>query len=64
MDGFVVTQLLYVASELGIAAALADGPKTGAEVAAAVGRRRRRATRVLRGLALEDVVVETTAASR
>ena len=59
MDGFVVTQLLYVASELGIAEALADGPKTGAELAAAVGADAGALTRVLRGLALEDVVVES-----
>ena len=58
MDGFVVTQLLYVASELGLAEALADGPRTGAELAAAVGADAGALTRVLRGLALEDVVSE------
>ena len=58
MDGFVTTQLLYVASELGVGRALADGPRTGAEVAEAVRCRRGRADAVLRGLALEDVVEE------
>ncbi len=58
MDGYVVTQLLYVASELGVAEALADGPLTGEEVAAAVGADAGALTRVLRGLALEDVVEE------
>jgi SAM-dependent methyltransferase len=58
MDGFVTTQLLYVASELGVARVLADGPRTGAEVAAEVGADAAALTRVLRGLALEDVVIE------
>ena len=58
MDGFVTTQLLYVAAKLGVAEALADGPRTGAEVAAAVGADAGAITRVLRGLALEDVVTE------
>ena len=58
MDGFVVTQLLYVASELGVAQALADGPRTGAELAEAVDADAGALTRVLRGLALEDVVDE------
>jgi hypothetical protein len=50
--------LLYVAVELGVGRALADGPRTGAEVAAAVGADAAALTRVLRGLALEDVVAE------
>ena len=58
LDGFVVTQLLYVASELGVAQALAAGPRTGEEVAEAVGADPAALTRVLRGLALEDVVEE------
>ena len=58
MDGFVTTQLLYVASELGVARALADGPRTGAEIASEVGADAAALTRVLRGLALEDVVTE------
>lgn len=59
MDGYVVTQLLYVAAELGVAEALAAGPRTGAEVAADVGADAQALTRVLRGLALEDVVSES-----
>jgi hypothetical protein len=58
MDGYVVTQLLYVASELGVAEALADGPLTGEQLAAKVGADARALTRVLRGLALEDVFEE------
>ena len=37
LDGFLTTQLLYVAAKLGVADVLADGPRTGAEVAEAVG---------------------------
>jgi hypothetical protein len=58
VDGYVMTQLLYVATKLGVAQALADGPRTGAEVAEAVGADPAALTRVLRGLALEDVVSE------
>ena len=54
----MVTQLLYVAAELGVARVLADGPLTGAEVAERVGADPAALTRVLRGLALEDVVDE------
>jgi len=58
MDGFVTTQLLYVAAKLGVAEALADGPRTGAQLAHDVGADPAALTRVLRGLALEDVVAE------
>ena len=58
MEGYVTTQLLYVAAKLGIADVLADGPCTGAEVARAVGAEPAALTRVLRGLAIEDIVVE------
>lgn len=58
MDGFVMTQLLYVATKLGVAQALANGSRTGAEVAEAVRADPAALTRVLRGLALEDVVSE------
>jgi hypothetical protein len=53
-----VTQLLYVAEELGVARVLAEGPRSGAELAEAVGADPVALTRVLRGLALEDVVSE------
>ena len=59
LDGFVTTQLLCVAAKLGVAGVLADGPRSGAEVAEAVGVDPRTMTRVLRGLAIEDVVAET-----
>ena len=58
------TQLLYVAAKLGVAEALADGPKTGAELADAVGADPAALTRVLRGLALEDVLREDGRALR
>jgi hypothetical protein len=58
LDGYVLTQLLYVAEELGVARVLAEGPRTGAELAEAVGADPSALTRVLRGLALEDVVSE------
>jgi len=58
LDGFLTTQLLYVAAKLGVADVLADGPRTGAEIAEAVGADPELLTRVLRGLALEDVLEE------
>jgi SAM-dependent methyltransferase len=57
-DGYLTTQLLYVAARLGLADELAAGPRTGADVAAAVGADPDSVTRVLRGLSLEDVFVE------
>jgi hypothetical protein len=47
-----------VAAKLGVADVLADRPLTGAEVAEAVGADPDLLTRVLRGLALEDVLEE------
>jgi len=58
MDGFLTTQLLYVAVKLGILDALADGPRTAAEVAGAVGARPGPLARVLRGLAAEEILDE------
>jgi len=58
LDGFVTTQLLYVAAELNVADVLADGPRTGAEVAAAVGVDATALQRILRGLVIEDVLAE------
>jgi ubiquinone/menaquinone biosynthesis C-methylase UbiE len=58
LDGFVMTQLLYVAAKLGVAEVLADGPKSGAEIADAVGAERVALVRVLRGLVIEDVLAE------
>ena len=58
IDGFVTTQLLYVASKLGIADVLADGPKRGEEIADAVGADRDALLRVLKGLVTDDVLAE------
>jgi hypothetical protein len=58
MDGCLVTQMLYVAAALGVADVLADGPLTSAEVADAVGADAGALHRVLRGLAVEEVVEE------
>jgi precorrin-6B methylase 2 len=57
-DGYLTTQLLYLAARLGLADALADGPRSGADVAAAVGADPDVVTRALRGLCLDDVFVE------
>jgi hypothetical protein len=57
LDGSLTTQLLYVAAKLGVADVPADGPRTGPEVAEAVGADPDLLTRVLRGLALEDLLV-------
>jgi SAM-dependent methyltransferase len=58
LDGFVTTQLLYVAAKLDIAGVLAEGPLTAAEIADAVGADRSVLGRVLRGLVIEDVLAE------
>ncbi len=58
MDGFLNTQLLYVAARLGVADALADGPRGGEEVARARGARPDVLYRVLRGLAAEGILDE------
>ena len=57
-DGFLTTQLLYVAAKLRLADVLAAGPRSGPEVAAAVNADADVITRILRGLSLDDVVVE------
>ena len=49
LDGFLTTQLQYVAAKPGVADVLADGPRTGAEVAEAVGADPELLARVLRG---------------
>jgi hypothetical protein len=58
LDGFVTTQLLYVAAKLGVADVLADGPKHGAEIAEAVGADHDALVRVLRGLVTDSVLAE------
>jgi hypothetical protein len=58
IDGYLTTQLLYVAARLGVADVLAGGPRTGREIAEAVGADPDALTRILRGLVLEDVLAE------
>lgn len=58
MDGYLATQLLYVAAELGVADALADGPRTGDAVAKEVGADPGSLRRVMRGLAALGVLDE------
>jgi precorrin-6B methylase 2 len=57
-DGFLITQLLYVAARLGLADVLAVAPATGPAVAAAVHADPDVITRTLRGLCLNEVFVE------
>ncbi|WP_204008169.1 methyltransferase [Virgisporangium aurantiacum] len=58
VDGYLTTQLLYVAARLGVADVLASGPRTAEDVARAVGVDPGPLARVLRGLAAEDVLTE------
>ena len=58
VDGFVTTQLLFVAAKLDLGALLAAGPRSGDDLAASTGADRDALTRVLRGLAAEDVLAE------
>lgn len=58
VDGYLVTQLLYVVARLGIADLLASGAKSAGDLAHAVGVDPDALARVLRGLAAEDVLTE------
>jgi len=58
VDGFVTTQLLYVAASLDLGGRLAGGPMSGPDLAAAVGVDHAALTRVLRGLVAEGVLGE------
>ena len=58
LDGFVTTQLLYVAAKLGIADVLAEGPRSGEHIARAVGADPHALARVLRGLVTDGVLIE------
>jgi hypothetical protein len=58
IDGFVTTQLIYVAAKLGVPDMLADGPRTGPEIADAAGADRDALVRVLRGLVTDEVLAE------
>ena len=58
MDGYLATQLLYVAAKLGIADALASGPQAADALARGVGAESNVLRRVLRGLIAEGVLDE------
>jgi hypothetical protein len=58
MDGYLTTQVLYAASELGMLDALATHPRTADELAEAVGVAASQLRRILRGLVIEAVAVE------
>lgn len=57
-DGYLTTQLLYVAAELGVAEVLAERPASAGEIAERVGADAGVLRRVLRGLAAEGVLDE------
>jgi hypothetical protein len=57
-DGYLITQLMYVAAELGVADALAGGPRTADSLAAELGANPGALHRVLRGLAAHGVLDE------
>jgi hypothetical protein len=58
MDGYLMSQLLYVTAKLGIADELAEGPRDTEALARAVGAQPGGLRRVLRGLAAEGVLDE------
>jgi SAM-dependent methyltransferase len=58
LDGYLTTQLIYVAAKLGIAERLSDGPMDASQLAAVVGAEPATLRRVLRGLVVEDVLAE------
>jgi hypothetical protein len=58
MDGYLRTQLLYVAARLRLADSLANGPRSAADLAAAAGAEPSALHRVLRGLAILGIVDE------
>ena len=57
-DGYLTTQLIYVAAALGVADVLVDGPAWADELAVKVGARPEPLHRLLRGLAAEEVFEE------
>jgi hypothetical protein len=58
MDGYIQTQLLYVAARLGLADLLATGPRSAEDLAAAAGADASVLHRILRGLAINGIVEE------
>jgi hypothetical protein len=60
MDGYLSTQLLYVAAQLRLADLLRNGPRSSAELAASTGAAPSALHRVLRGLVVDGVLDEET----
>lgn len=58
MDGYLSTQMLYVAARLGLVDALIDGPRTCTDLAATVGAEPAPLRRLLRGLVMEGLLSE------
>jgi hypothetical protein len=58
MEGFQVTQALYVAAKLNLADALRDGPKTATELASSVGAHAPSLLRLMRYLVRVGVLAE------
>src|SRR5215470_12355786 len=63
IQGFQVTQCIYVAAKLGIADLLKDGPRRSEELAQATGTHASSLYRILRLLAAVDLVAEGEAHS-
>lgn len=58
VDGFVTTQILYIAASLDVGGRLAGGPMSGPDLAAATGADPAALARVLRGLVAEGVLAQ------
>ena len=58
MDGYLTTQLVYVAARLGLADLLADGPQSADRLAAAAGADASTLYRILRGLAMYGLLYQ------
>jgi hypothetical protein len=58
MDGYLSTQLLYVAAKLGLADLLRTGPRSSAELAASTATKPEILHRVLRGLVVDGALEE------
>jgi hypothetical protein len=61
MDGFVTTQVLYAAAELGLADELSTGPMTATELAERLNVNARSLAQMLRWLTIEGVLVDDDA---
>jgi hypothetical protein len=57
-DGYLTSQLLYVAAQLRLADLLATGPRTAADLATHIGAAPDVLARILRGLCLDGVFIE------